>query len=121
MKRDRIIYLIATWGVALMMLMSSAMYLSQNPELMAGFKALGLPVYMVGILGVAKLLGAIALIIPKFDKVKEWAYAGFAFTFVGAVIAHLATSTPFVGPLVFLIVLGVSYFFRQRVLLLKKA
>ncbi|MES2616624.1 MAG: DoxX family protein [Bacteroidota bacterium] len=121
MKRDRIIYLVTTWGVALMMLMSSAMYLTKNPELMAGFQTLGLPVYMIGILGVAKLLGAIALLLPKFEKVKEWAYAGFAFTFIGAVIIHLATNTSFAGPLVFLIVLGVSYFFRQRVLMLKKA
>lgn len=121
MKRNKVIYLLTTWGVALMMLLSSAMYLTRNPQLVEGFKVLGLPGYMIGILGVAKLLGALVLIIPGFEKVKEWAYAGFAFTFIGAVVSHLATHTPFAGPLLFLIVLGVSYYFRLRTLKAVKA
>jgi uncharacterized membrane protein YphA (DoxX/SURF4 family) len=114
MKRDKIIYWIATGLVAAGMAMSAYMYLSKNPELVKAFEALGFPLYFVTILGVAKLLGAIALVAPIWARVKEWAYAGFIFVFIGAVCVHLATGTPFVGPVVFLIVLGVSYMFWVR-------
>jgi hypothetical protein len=114
MKKDKIIYWIATGLLAAGMGMSAYMYLTKNPELIAGFKALGLPVYFVTILGVAKLLGAIVLIAPVWARIKEWAYAGFIFTFVGAVFVHLSTGTPWVSPLVFLAVLAVSYLFWTR-------
>ncbi len=95
--------------------LSSVMYLSGNPEIIKGFQTLGLPGYFIPFLGIAKLLGAIALIAPiKKETLKEWAYAGFAFTFIGAFWFHLSTQTPFVAPLIFLIVLGASYWFRMR-------
>lgn len=115
MKRDKIIYWVATGLVAAGMVMSAFMYLTKNPELVSGFETLGFPVYFISILGVAKLLGAIILLVPAGTTLKEWAYAGFIFTFVGATWTHLATNTPFVSPLVFLVVLGVSYFFWTRI------
>jgi uncharacterized membrane protein YphA (DoxX/SURF4 family) len=116
MKRDKIIYWIATGLVAAGMLASGAMYLSRNPELMANFQTLSLPVYLVTLLGVAKLAGAIVLVAPVWSKLKEWAYAGFAFVFVGATWTHAATGTPsMVAPLLFLAILGISYFFRLRI------
>ena len=115
MKKDKIIYWIATGLLAAGMAMSAYMYLTKNPELMGTFEALGFPVYFISILGVAKLLGAIVLVAPAGSRLKEWAYAGFIFTFIGAIWVHLATGTPFIGPLVFLVVLGVSYFFWNRV------
>ena len=114
MKKDNIIFWITTALVAAMMLMSSYMYLSGNPELMENFGKLGYPTYFVTLLGIAKLLGAIALLVPGFDKIKEWAYAGFAFTFIGAIWTHLATQTSFVMPLIALVILGVSYWFHAR-------
>jgi hypothetical protein len=96
------------------MLMSAAMYLMQSPELMMNFHDAGYPDYFVMLLGVAKLVGAIALIVPLWDKVKEWAYAGFAFTFIGAVWTHLATHTPWVAPVIALLLLSASYWFRSR-------
>ena len=114
MKRDNIIYWVTTGMVAMAMAFSSYMYLSKNPELMNNFKTLGYPEYFVSMLGIAKLLGAIALLIPALDKIKEWAYAGFTFTFIGATYTHIATNTPFVGPIIILIVLGISYWFRGR-------
>lgn len=45
---------------------------------------LGYPVYLMQITGVAKLLGVIAILQPKFNTIKEWAFAGFAFNFIGA-------------------------------------
>lgn len=114
MKRDKILYWATTGLVSLGFLMSSMMYLTRNPELMKSFDSIGMPLYFVAILGAAKLLGAIAIINPWWDKLKEWAYAGFTFTLIGATWIHLATGTPFVAPLFFLLVLGLSYYFRYR-------
>lgn len=114
MKRDKVIYWIATGLISAMMLMSAVMYLTRNPELMQTFRAAGYPEYFVMLLGAAKLAGAIALIVPLWEKVKEWAYAGFAFTFIGAVWTHLSTHTPWVAPVIALLLLSASYWFRSR-------
>lgn len=52
---------------------------------------LGYPTYLLVILGVWKLLGAAALIAPRFPVVKEWAYAGAFFVYSGAIASHLTT------------------------------
>jgi hypothetical protein len=115
MKRDKIIYWVATGLVAAGMAMSAFMYLTKNPALVASFQQLGFPVYFISILGTAKLLGAIVLVTPAGDRLKEWAYAGFLFTFVGAIWTHFATNTPWITPTVFLVLLSLSYFFYVRV------
>jgi hypothetical protein len=114
MKRDKIIYWITTGLVSAGMLLSASMYLSKSPELMGNFKTLGLPDYFVTLLGVAKLLGAVVLLIPVWTTLKEWAYAGFAFTFAGAVWTHIATGTPWMAPVFFILLLAVSYVFWIR-------
>ncbi len=115
MKRDKFIYWISTGLVSAGMLLSAGMYLTGNPELLKGFQQLNIPLYFVGLLGMAKLMGAVMLLVPQFNGIKEWAYAGFTFTFIGAVWTHIATNTPWVMPLVFLIILFVSYLFWHRV------
>jgi uncharacterized membrane protein YphA (DoxX/SURF4 family) len=50
---------------------------------------LGYPVYLLTILGVWKLLGAIALLVPRFPRLKEWAYAGSFFVYMGAVASGM--------------------------------
>jgi uncharacterized membrane protein YphA (DoxX/SURF4 family) len=115
MKRDKIIYWATTGLLSIGFLMSSFMYLTKNPELMTGMTQLGIPAFMVSILGVSKLLGALALVNPWWSKLKEWAYAGFTFTLLGAVWAHIATNTPFIAPLFFLLLLAVSYYFKSRI------
>jgi len=114
MKRDKIIYWAATGLIAAGMLFSAFMYLTKNPELVAGFQLLGFPDFIIAILGVAKLLGAIALVVPVWDRLKEWAYAGFVFTFIGAIWSHVATATPWMGPAIALGILTVSYVFWVR-------
>jgi uncharacterized membrane protein YphA (DoxX/SURF4 family) len=114
MKRDKIIYWISTGLIAAGFLMSSVMYFSRNPELMENFKKLGFPIYFLYILGTAKFLGALAIVNPWFPKLKEWAYAGFAFVLIGAVWVHIATATPFAGALIFLALTGISYVFNER-------
>lgn len=96
------------------MLLSAGMYLTGNEELLKNFQMLGLPLYFVGLLGMAKLLGAVALLVPVWRVLTEWSYAGFAFVFLGAIYIHVVTATPWVAPLVFLILLAVSYFYRRR-------
>lgn len=116
MKRDKIIYWTATALVSAGMLFSAWLYLSKNDDLVKAFKDLGYPMYFMTILGVAKLLGAIVLAVPVADRIKEWAYAGFFFTFIGAAWTHLVTSTPATGAIVFLVLLLISYIFRERIL-----
>jgi len=111
MNRNKIIYWSSTGLIAAGMTMSAFMYLYKNPELMNSFRSISLPEYFVTILGVAKLLAAIALVAPIWTTVKEWAYAGLAFTFIGATWTHLATGTPWMAPVIFLLVLGVSYWY----------
>jgi uncharacterized membrane protein YphA (DoxX/SURF4 family) len=73
--------------------------------------ALGYPLYLLKILGLCKILGAIAVLANRFPRLKEWAYAGFAFDFLGATASHLFVGdwahAPF--PLVFFFVLMGSY------------
>jgi hypothetical protein len=115
MKTQKIIYWSVTGLLSAGMLMSATMYLSKNPQIVDGFKILGLPMYFLSFLGLAKLFGAIALVVPKYEKVKEWAYAGFAFTFIGAVWFHVSTQTSFIGPLIALLLLSISYWFRSKI------
>lgn len=121
MKTNKIVYWAATGVVAAGMIMSAYMYLTGNLSLVQSFQQLGYPDYFITILGTAKLLGAIALVVPVSERVKEWAYAGFAFTFAGAVWTHLATGTPWIAPLVALIILVISYWSRMKLLATKSS
>lgn len=111
MKAFKITYWITTSIISLMMTYSAVAYLTK-PQMAQAFHHLGFPDYFRVELAVAKVLGAILLIIPVSAKAKEWAYAGFFITFVSAFIAHTASGDPVavrIAPVVFLVVLGVSY------------
>ena len=66
---------------------------------------LGYPSYFLVILGIWKLLGAVALLAPRYPRLKEWAYAGAVFNYTGAFASNLAAGELDAGTLVFLIVL----------------
>lgn len=119
MKINKIVYWVSTVLFAGMMIMSSVMYLTKNPKLVEGFNLMGYPLFMLNILGTAKLLGAIALLQPKFDRLKEWAYAGFTINMIGAIWSHIALGQPFMSPVLFLVLLAVSYVFYHRILFLR--
>lgn len=100
-KRSKIIYWISTLWLALGMLATGTLQLfkAQAPGALAppgvfGIQHLGYPVYFLTILGVWKILGVAALLIPKFPLLKEWAYAGFFFIMSGAIFSHVAVSDP---------------------------
>lgn len=79
---------------------------------------LGYPEYLLTILGIAKIFGAIALLQPVSHTIKEWAYAGFAFILIGAFVSH-AFSGSVVGflvlPIVLLAIMFVSYFLGRKI------
>jgi len=78
---------------------------------------LGYPSYFLNIIGVWKILGVIAILIPGNKLVKEWAYAGFFFVMSGAVISHLASGDPvkeIVPASVLLIVIVISWYVRPE-------
>ena len=80
-----------------------------------GVTALGYPVYILKILGPFKILGAIALAAPGFPRLKEWAYAGFTFDFIGAFASHLFHGdgpAELAPPLILLAILVGSYLLR---------
>lgn len=97
-KRNKIIYWISTIWLALGMAATGVQQLfhmkvekALAPPGVFGITELGYPVYLLTILGVWKILGVIALLIPKFPLLKEWAYAGFFFLLTGAIFSHIAT------------------------------
>jgi len=78
---------------------------------------LGYPLYFLTLLGVWKILGVVAVLIPKFPILKEWAYAGFFFAMSGAVFSHVASgdgAKEFFGPILLLILTFVSWYFRPE-------
>ena len=80
-----------------------------------GIVELGYPLYLLTVLGVWKILGAIALLVPRFPLVKEWAYAGIVFLLTGGLVAHLAVGHPWVEliPAVALLALVVASWFLR--------
>lgn len=114
-KRNKIIYWVFTLWLSLGMVSTAFVQLT-NPQDKGAFTAdLGYPAYVPALLGVWKILGVIAVLMPGFRLLKEWAYAGFFFAMSGAAISHLASGHPVTEalPSVFLLILIViSWFFR---------
>ncbi len=114
MNAKAFVYWIATILICAMMAFSAFAYLTHAPKMMAGFASLGYPEYFPIILGVFKVLGVLALLAPRFALLKEWAYAGFTFTFIGACASHLAVGQhkEAVAPVIAFVLLAISYVLR---------
>lgn len=110
----KITYWVTTGLVAALSLFAGYSYVSGSPQAVQGFAHVGYPAQLRVLLGIAKILGAIALLIPGFVKLKEWAYAGFTFAWIAAIVAHyLAGDGPrALAPLVLLVLLAISYVTR---------
>ncbi len=116
-KRNKIIYWISTLWLALGMLSTGAVQLFKMKEDVDKIVNLGYPVYILTIIGTWKILGVIAVLIPKFPLVKEWAYAGFFFAMSGAAFSHIAAGSPVTEifpSLLLLILTVVSWYFRPN-------
>ena len=114
-KKNKIIYWIATLWLSLGMTATGLVQISKGKGEGVFGSNLGYPAYFLMILGVWKILGVIAVLLPKFPLQKEWAYAGFFFIMTGAIFSHLAMGSPVVElfPALLLLVLTVvSYYYR---------
>ncbi len=114
-KKNKIVYWIATGWLALGMVSTGIVQILQVKEEAAVFSQLGYPPYLMPMLGAWKTLGAIAILIPGYPVLKEWAYAGFFFCMSGAIISHLAVHDPVARifpPLLLLTLTLVSWYFR---------
>ncbi len=92
--------------------LTQALLMKQTIE---GFKPLGYPLYFIALIGIWKMLGVIAILVPKFKLLKEWAYAGIFFTMTGAVISHIASNDihpQIIAPFVFAIFTVLSWYLR---------
>ena len=121
-KASKIVYWIATIWLSLGMLATGALQTFKvnaegalAPPGVYGIRHLGYPIYLLTLLGIWKILGVIALLIPKFPLLKEWAYAGFSFAMSGAIFSHIASgdSVNEIFPSLLLLILTmVSWYFR---------
>jgi len=114
-KRNKIIYWITTIFLSIGMTAGGIQQMFQIGGYNEIVSSLGYPLYLLSILGVWKILGVIAILIPKFPILKEWAYAGFFFAMSGALISHLAVGQAFseaLPSLILLVVTVLSWYFR---------
>jgi hypothetical protein len=122
MKKEKIIFWTATIIIALFEGVMPALT-SQTELAKEGIRHLGYPEYFGNALVVFKILGVLALVIPQIPKrVKEWAYAGFAFDFIFASISHGAVdgmNVQTIFPLFVLGILAVSYVYYHKLSLNK--
>jgi uncharacterized membrane protein YphA (DoxX/SURF4 family) len=107
----KVVFWVSTGLVAALSVFAGFSYLSGSPQVVQGFTHVGYPQQLRIILGIAKLLGAVALVVPGFPKLKEWAYAGFTFAWISAFVAHYLAKDGLEAymPLVMLILLFISY------------
>ena len=114
-KRNKIIYWIATLWLSLGMISTGVVQFLHMKEETDFIINMGYPMYFLTILGVWKILGVVAVLIPRLPLLKEWAYAGFFFIMTGALFSHIAAGSPVVEifPSSLLLVLTiVSWYFR---------
>lgn len=116
-KTNKVIYRISTAWLSLGMLSTGIVQLMKNEAEVKMMDLLGYPLYFLFLLGVWKILGVIAILIPRYPLLKEWAYAGFFFAMTGAVYSHLAVGDEPVslfGPSLLLVLTIVSWYFRPE-------
>lgn len=107
--------LIIYWILTLLFLLPTAgtgvleLFLAGPQQTVESLMRLGYPLYLMKILGFAKIMGALAIVTGCSNPLKEWAYAGFSFTFLGATASHILAGDLAGAPIpfsLFLIMLG---------------
>ncbi len=117
MKRTNILYWVFTIIFAGLMVMSAIPDAIASADAIKFMTALGYPKYIIAFLGWAKILGVIAVLIPGFPRLKEWAYAGLAIDLVGATYSIISIGTPFSQwwmMLIWMVFLVLSYVFYHK-------
>jgi uncharacterized membrane protein YphA (DoxX/SURF4 family) len=115
-KRNKIIYWITTALFCFGMLASGLAQLFHTKAMIDLVTPLGYPLYFLYIIGTWKVLGVIAVLVPRFKLLKEWAYAGFFFVMTGAFVSHLASGDQsikgLIGPFMQTVFIILSWYFR---------
>jgi uncharacterized membrane protein YphA (DoxX/SURF4 family) len=110
-------YWICTAAIAFTFLSGGIGHLMRAPQVVQGITQLGYPVYFVTLLGVWKLLGGAAVLLPGFPLLNEWAYAGMIFDLTGAAAAHAAVGSDtrhILVPLVLAVLVVASWALRPE-------
>jgi hypothetical protein len=121
-KTAKILYWIVTSLMAAFMLLASIPDILRLPQAVSIFGHLGYPVYLLPFLGTAKTLGIIAVLVPGFQRLKEWAYAGLVFDVIGALYSHLSVGdfpSGWMPALIGLVLVGGSYLSYRRQLVFR--
>ncbi|HET6538953.1 MAG TPA: DoxX family protein [Chryseolinea sp.] len=116
-KRNKIIYWVSTLWLALGMTSTGIVQFIKMKEEVDLFNRLGYPIYFLTILSIWKILGVVAVLIPRFPLLKEWAYAGFFFAMSGAVFSHMASGSAaldYFGPVLLIVLTVTSWYFRPE-------
>lgn len=114
-KRNKIIYWVATIWLSLGMVSTGIVQLIPLEEEAEKMTALGYPLYFITLIGIWKLLGVVAVLMPGYPLLKEWAYAGFFFLMSGAVFSHAAVgdqTSEYFGPTLLLVLTVISWYMR---------
>ncbi len=117
MKTIKITYWIVTILISALLVMSGIQHMMSTPDSIAFMNNLGYPAYILPPLGVAKILGVIAILIPGFPRLKEWAYAGLAYDLIGAaysIIAKYGLKPDSAIIFIFVAMLFASYFLYHK-------
>ena len=113
----KIVYWVATIWLALGMLSTGIVQLLKMEQDLDRMAELQYPVYLLTLLGIWKIGGVIAILIPKFPVLKEWAYAGFFFAMSGAAFSHVMSgsqASEIFPSLLLLVLTVVSWYFRPE-------
>src|SRR5205814_5832049 len=118
MKKIKIIYWISTGLFSAFMLVTAILYLTSGKDVIQiVHDQLGYPTYIIPFLGAAKIIGSIVLVIPRFARIKEWAYAGLMFDLIGAMYSLLMIGggiQAVIGMGIPIIVGAVSYIYYHK-------
>lgn len=111
-KKYKILYWIFTLLFTSLILVSGIAELSRAPQIVQALIHLGYPLYLLKILGVAKILGVLAILYNHCKTLKEWAYAGFTLELIAAIVSHIFVGDSIekvITPVVFLLLMAISY------------
>ncbi|MCY9692243.1 DoxX family protein [Paenibacillus alginolyticus] len=108
-------YWISTILAAGLLFIGGILFIMQGEHQIEEMKHLGYPVYILTLLGIGRILGSVAIVIPRFPRLKEWAYAGFVIDLIAASASHAYSGDSLVqiaSPLIFLLLIIVSWALR---------
>ena len=117
MKRTKIIFWVVTGLLAAMLGIGAVYDAISAPEAVEHVTRIGYPAYIVPVLGVAKILGIIAILVPGYPRIKEWAYAGIFYDLLGAFYSHIAFGDGpdmWAGFIIGFVLIAVSYIYHHK-------